>query len=554
MALKSPLQWAQKRKSKRFILLTSALVVFFYVVIVPLNRLPLVNQLGSLSAPMVLPSTYESSVNFKTGRDTRRETRALESSDTKKNHKDKNVQSGEIETSNLRTLLNSHFPYDPHSPTPKHVWQTWKVKFDSPEFPPYYKTFSRSWQKKVLYNPLRDPMEQDPEAEDYVHSPSSSASTLLKDEKDKQWVYSLIDDSEVESLIENIFHEVPAIVQAYKLLPTPILKADFFRYLILYSRGGIYSDMDTIPLKFLNTWPGNNPSYIKERVYKNDVMHTHGIRYKNMDLYFEAREQENDAYGTEEEGKEEVVQKQDLQPLTMTPGLVIGIEADPDRPDWAEYYARRIQFCQWTIQAKPGHPLLRELILNITATTLNTVSNKYMQRGYYSLEKTPLSNSNDELDKTDYFFRARGKQASSVDLKELAKTKNKNWNPEEIDGTDIMNWTGPGIFSDTVFNYMNNLLKYNNDIIIVNKNLEYDDIEKTTKKFYKDVSTNLVDENLFHWGFFSLLQDPILIDDIVVLPITAFSPDVGHMGSLSSLEDIALAKHYFSGSWKNEKQ
>lgn len=537
MALKTPFHWAQKRKSKRFLVLTTALVVFFYVVIVPLNKLPLVNRLGSLTTPMVLPSTYESSVNFKTGIDTSASKRGIENNDKSQKI---NEQS---ETANLRSLMNSHFPYDPYSSTPKHVWQTWKVKFDSPEFPPYYKTFSRSWQKKTLYNPLRDPMEQDPEAENYVHSPSSSASTLRKDEKDKQWVYSLIDDSEVESLIENIFYEVPAIVQAYKLLPTPILKADFFRYLILYSRGGIYSDMDTIPLKFLNTWPGNNPTYIKEKIYKNDVMHTYGIRYKNMDQTFE-----------NEMDKENLVQKQQLQPLTMTPGLVIGIEADPDRPDWAEYYARRIQFCQWTIQAKPGHPLLRELILNITATTLNTVSNKYVQSGYYSLEKTHVSESNTNLDKTDYFFRARGKQALNVDLKELAKTKNKVWKPEEIDGTDIMNWTGPGIFSDTVFNYMNNLLKYNKDINIVNKNLEYDDLEKTTKKFYKQVSTNLVDENNFHWGFFSLLQDPILIDDIVVLPITAFSPDVGHMGSLSSLEEIALAKHYFSGSWKNEKQ
>ena len=51
-------------------------------------------------------------------------------------------------------------------------------------------------------------------------------------------------------------------------------------------------------------------------------------------------------------------------------GLVVGIEADPDRPDWADWYARRIQFCQWTIQLKRGHPMLRELIAKITDITL----------------------------------------------------------------------------------------------------------------------------------------------------------------------------------------
>jgi mannosyltransferase OCH1-like enzyme len=41
-------------------------------------------------------------------------------------------------------------------------------------------------------------------------------------------------------------------------------------------------------------------------------------------------------------------------------GLIVGIEADPDRDDWHDWYSRRLQFCQWTLVSKPGHPILRE--------------------------------------------------------------------------------------------------------------------------------------------------------------------------------------------------
>lgn len=50
-------------------------------------------------------------------------------------------------------------------------------------------------------------------------------------------------------LISHLFGTVPEIIEAYFSLPIPILKADFFRYLILLSRGGIYADIDTEALK-----------------------------------------------------------------------------------------------------------------------------------------------------------------------------------------------------------------------------------------------------------------------------------------------------------------
>jgi alpha 1,6-mannosyltransferase len=52
-------------------------------------------------------------------------------------------------------------------------------------------------------------------------------------------------------------------------------------------------------------------------------------------------------------------------------GLVVGVEADGGRlENWRLSFMRRVQFCQWTIQAKAGHPVLRAAVANITLEAL----------------------------------------------------------------------------------------------------------------------------------------------------------------------------------------
>ena len=48
------------------------------------------------------------------------------------------------------------------------------------------------------------------------------------------------------------------------------------------------------------------------------------------------------------------------------------------------------------------------------------------------------------------------------------------------------------------------------------------------------------------------MKQPILFGDILTLPITAFSPGVGHMGSKSIYDKQALVNHNFAGEWKEE--
>ena len=100
------------------------------------------------------------------------------------------------------------------------------------------------------------------------------------------------------------------IYQIYNSLPKSVLKADYFRYIVLLVKGGIYSDIDTICLRPIDTW---------------------------ID-----------------------------QTLMNKVGLIIGIEADTTF--WEVFdgsYARRLQIVQWTIAAAPGHPILHQIVQKI---------------------------------------------------------------------------------------------------------------------------------------------------------------------------------------------
>lgn len=88
------------------------------------------------------------------------------------------------------------------------------------------------------------------------------------------------------------------------------------------------------------------------------------------------------------------------------PGLIVGFEQiSSERADWAEWYAREFQFSQWTIAAQPGHPVLRGV-----------------------------------LDLIRRFF------AGDKALRETARGN--------FTTADVLESTGPGIWTDAVVNYM----------------------------------------------------------------------------------------------------
>lgn len=293
----------------------------------------------------------------------------------------KNQQSiQQVETKPLRERLHYHFPYDIEGKFPAYIWQTWKTGPGSGEFEDRLRPFEASWT-----------------------------------EKNSGFVHEVITDESAVHLINYLYASVPEIVQAYEAMPLPVIKADFFRYLILLARGGIYADIDTKALKPATDWL---PSDFDK----------------------------------------------------SSAGLVVGIEADPDREDWAEWYARRIQFCQWTIQSKPGHPVLVEIVASITEKTL-------------------------EMKAAKSFLTGKALQKS------------------------IMDYTGPGIWTDTIFKYLNDH--------------EYFDFSQRTT-------------NVSYSEFFNLKEQK-KIGDVIVLPITSFSPGVGQMGAGDTNHPLAFVKHDFDG-------
>jgi alpha 1,6-mannosyltransferase len=240
------------------------------------------------------------------------------------------------------------------------------------------------------------------------------SATASWDTLNPDFEHEVVTDTAAVELVHQLFAVTPAVFGAYDALPNPVLKADFFRYLILLALGGVYSDIDTTALKSVSHWAPT-----------------------------------------------------ELEPF----GLGVGIEADPDRPDWHDWYARRIQFCQWTIMSKPGHPVLIDIVTSITEETLKRKARNELQPRFM-------------------------------------KT--------------VMEFTGPGIWTDSIFTYL-----------------------KIPQLL--DDSTNS-SPSIFTWQLFADLRRPIKVLDVLILPITSFSPGVGHMGSGSIRDRLAFVNHGFSGS------
>lgn len=270
------------------------------------------------------------------------------------------------------------YPYDVAAKFPAYIWQTWKYTPADVEFT--FREQEASWT------------EQHP-----------------------GFVHEVITDEVAVNLLRLFYATVPEVLEAYHALPLPVLKADFFRYLILYARGGIYSDIDTYAIQSAVNW-------LPDQVPRETV------------------------------------------------GLVIGIEADPDRPDWAEWYSRRIQFCQWTIQSKPGHPVLRDVITRITNETL-------------------------ALKRTGALSRFLG--------------------------NNVVDLTGPAVWTDTVMDYFND------------------------GRFFDMASS----KGTIDYRNFTGMETSKRVGDVVVLPITSFSPGVQQMGAKEPDDPMAFVKHDFEGEF-----
>lgn len=56
----------------------------------------------------------------------------------------------------------------------------------------------------------------------------------------------------------------------------------------------------------------------------------------------------------------------------------------------------------------------------------------------------------------------------------------------------------------------------------------------------------------FTWGNLTGLKEPVLIGDVLVLPINGFTTGVEHSGASMETVEATLVRHDFAGSWKNQ--
>lgn len=227
----------------------------------------------------------------------------------------------------LRDKLVYLFPYDPLVKFPAYIWQLWKHGLNDARFEEKFKEGESQWAWK---NP--------------------------------GFVHELFNDDTAHTMVKHLYNLIPEVVDAYEALPAVILKMDFFRYLILFARGGIYADIDTYPLQPI-------PNWIPENVLPDEL------------------------------------------------GMIVSIDSDTNLASWRLESVRRLQFGQFVLQAKPGHPVLREMIFQITENTLRK------QRGLRDKEALELTGS----------------------LNQRA--------------LDISRWTGAGAWTDVIMNYFNDYIK-----------------------------------------------------------------------------------------------
>lgn len=146
----------------------------------------------------------------------------------------------------------------------------------------------------------------------FGYSPLSDFTEPLQSwiSKNQDCPYTLVSDKGGNSFVSEHYAQHPDVLKAFLDLRVPVLRSDFLRYLLLNAVGGVYSDLDTVALTPIRDWV---PSELRDKVH-----------------------------------------------------AIIGIEYDQgDDEPYIGMSATRLQFCQWTMAASAGHPILQKIIKRV---------------------------------------------------------------------------------------------------------------------------------------------------------------------------------------------
>ena len=71
-------------------------------------------------------------------------------------------------------------------------------------------------------------------------------------ERSPGWAYRLMDDTEAREFVHDCYEG--EVARTYDTFPLGVMRADFWRLLVLHQFGGLYCDTDTAPLEPPNNW------------------------------------------------------------------------------------------------------------------------------------------------------------------------------------------------------------------------------------------------------------------------------------------------------------
>lgn len=137
--------------------------------------------------------------------------------------------------------------------------------------------------------------------------------------------HEMLSDDAATDFVHTHFSHRPSIVRFWNELSTVVLRADLLRYLVMLSEGGVYSDVDTSCLVHPDQWIP-------------------------------------------------------IDQGAQTINAIIGLEYDDTT---YKLFVRPISFCQWTLMAKPNHPIFHNAVQRVISnlefiarrqrTTLDTI-------------------------------------------------------------------------------------------------------------------------------------------------------------------------------------
>ncbi|KAL7423036.1 hypothetical protein Q5752_002335 [Cryptotrichosporon argae] len=122
-----------------------------------------------------------------------------------------------------------------------------------------------------------------------------------------------------------------------------VARADMFRYLVLLVHGGVYTDTDTACVRPIRDWATSPASPALPPLLAALPELAHLADPSSFPSPDAAAAADADA----------------------GPGLLVALEADAPRSgaDWrAQHFTRGLQVVQWTLLAKPGHPVLLDVV------------------------------------------------------------------------------------------------------------------------------------------------------------------------------------------------